>query len=424
MSVLVVLSLALVSLVSPGPSNSAPIKPAPSVKLTKATPSVKLTKATPSVKLTKAALAENPVQVLADPVTGELFVVEQPGRLRALSAAPGDAPAYDVSGSVSGGNEQGLLGAAFSRDGTWLYTNRTNRNGDTEITATPWSHGSADRSHSVLLLKVAQPYSNHNGGNLIVDRTGVLWIGLGDGGSAGSAVAVSGGLFRGGTAPIAAGACAVFGCGSFGGICTATGTTTDWMPLDVSSGTVSGSSSKAATKRLEPPDLGIPIERTGPGSTGRAAAPPASGDEMPGARAVGSIAIDATSAATSATGGPIAVARLARNVAPVTGTAAAMPPAPGRTAPRTACAWSEVLFGCGCMESITGSPDRGHHSNSWANVKTLPMQALAPMPTAPPVKTAGPVLPPGHRRYREWTNNPALAWEITWHAFCCHALHS
>ena len=184
-SVLVVLSLALVSLVSPGPSNSAPIEPAPSVKLTKATPSVKLTKAALSVKLTKVALAENPVQVLADPVTGELFVVEQPGRLRALSAAPGDAPAYDVSGSVSGGNEQGLLGAAFSRDGTWLYTNRTNRNGDTEITATPWSHGSADRSHSVLLLKVAQPYSNHNGGNLIVDGTGVLWIGLGDGGSAG-----------------------------------------------------------------------------------------------------------------------------------------------------------------------------------------------------------------------------------------------
>ncbi len=139
----------------------------------------------PTVKLTKVATAENPVLVLAEPGTGDLYVVEQPGRLRALMADASEVAAFDVSDSVSTGNEQGLLGAAFSPDGKWLYTNHTNRNGDTEITATPWANGEADQSKTVLLLKVSQPYSNHNGGNLIVDSKGVLWIGLGDGGSAG-----------------------------------------------------------------------------------------------------------------------------------------------------------------------------------------------------------------------------------------------
>jgi glucose/arabinose dehydrogenase len=41
----------------------------------------------------------------------------------------------------------------------------------------------ADVASRVDLLTVAQPYANHNGGEILVDDDGLLWIGLGDGGS-------------------------------------------------------------------------------------------------------------------------------------------------------------------------------------------------------------------------------------------------
>ena len=52
------------------------------------------------------------------------------------------------------------------------------------ITAYPFSTR-ADEKKAVEILKVSQPYSNHNGGGLDVTNDGVLWIGLGDGGSGG-----------------------------------------------------------------------------------------------------------------------------------------------------------------------------------------------------------------------------------------------
>jgi len=147
-------------------------------------PAGSATGAGPSLKLTRVASAERPVLVLADPSSGELLVVEQTGRVRKVGSEGGAPALFDISTQVSGGNEQGLLGAAFSNDAKWLYTNHTNRSGDTEISATPWIAGKADASARVLMLKVDQPYANHNGGGLVVDDAGVLWIGLGDGGSA------------------------------------------------------------------------------------------------------------------------------------------------------------------------------------------------------------------------------------------------
>jgi glucose/arabinose dehydrogenase len=137
-----------------------------------------------SYSLTKVTEADSPVQVLAHPKTQTVFVVEKTGQLRPLIDGTLGAPVLTITDITTGG-EQGLLGAAFSPDGGWLYTNHTNDNGDTRISAFPFVDGRAQSDKRKELLAVEQPYPNHNGGGLDVTADGVLWIALGDGGSSG-----------------------------------------------------------------------------------------------------------------------------------------------------------------------------------------------------------------------------------------------
>ncbi len=154
------------------------------VGLSSASFQLKQAHAAGTYSLKKIADADEPLQVLANPSSRALFVVEKTGRIRPLENNTLGASVLDVHTKVSSGGEQGLLGAAFSPKGDWLYTNNTDSNGDTRITAYPFSTR-ADEARAVELLKVDQPYSNHNGGGLDVTSDGVLWIGLGDGGSGG-----------------------------------------------------------------------------------------------------------------------------------------------------------------------------------------------------------------------------------------------
>jgi glucose/arabinose dehydrogenase len=59
----------------------------------------------------------------------------------------------------------------------------TDLNGDIQMVRYDIVRGRAVRPHP--LLAVAHPYPNHNGGQLLFDRTGMLLVGLGDGGNAG-----------------------------------------------------------------------------------------------------------------------------------------------------------------------------------------------------------------------------------------------
>jgi len=123
-----------------------------------------------------------------------LFVVERDGYIRILDTAGNvnPVPFLDINSSVgSVGGEQGLLGMAFSpnyeTDG-YFYINYTDNNGDTRISrlmVDSINPDSAIAASEELLLKVLQPYTNHNGGNLQFGHDGYLYIGLGDGGSAG-----------------------------------------------------------------------------------------------------------------------------------------------------------------------------------------------------------------------------------------------
>jgi len=131
-----------------------------------------------------------PVLVTSAPGDSRLFVVERPGRIRIVAGGSVLArPFVDITALTTSGGERGLLGLAFhpgyATNGR-LYVNHTDLEGDTrvvELTATDPDR--ADPSSLRTVLEVAQPFSNHNGGHLAFGPDGMLYIGLGDGGSGG-----------------------------------------------------------------------------------------------------------------------------------------------------------------------------------------------------------------------------------------------
>jgi glucose/arabinose dehydrogenase len=136
------------------------------------------------LQLTQVADVSQPVDLAVRPGDSALYVVEKGGRVRAVRDGAVDPTAVlDLSGAVSTGSEQGLLGLAFSPDGTHFYVNYTDTSGDTRIVEYAFAGGRADPSSARELLNVDQPYANHNGGHLAFGPDGNLWIGLGDGGS-------------------------------------------------------------------------------------------------------------------------------------------------------------------------------------------------------------------------------------------------
>jgi glucose/arabinose dehydrogenase len=117
---------------------------------------------------------------------GALYVAEKTGRVVAIRDGEVDAePVLDLTGEVSQGGEQGLLGLAFAPDGDHLYTNHTDLDGHTRITEWAMAGDVVEVESRREVLFVEQPFSNHNGGNLAFGPDGFLYVGLGDGGSGG-----------------------------------------------------------------------------------------------------------------------------------------------------------------------------------------------------------------------------------------------
>lgn len=121
-----------------------------------------------------------------------LFLLEKVGRIRILENGELISKPYlDISDRVGNqGNEQGLLGLAFHpsyKENGLFFLNYTNVNRDTVVARFRVTNNAniADPSSEVILISVKQPFSNHNGGSLAFGPDGYLYIGLGDGGSAG-----------------------------------------------------------------------------------------------------------------------------------------------------------------------------------------------------------------------------------------------
>ena len=133
--------------------------------------------------------------VQPDDTSDLMFVTEQGGVIYSFSSSnPQQANVFlDITDRVNrGGNEEGLLGLVFAPDyeeSGYFYVYYS----AADPTRSVLSRFSLDQENTdvtdpeseVIIMEVEQPYSNHNGGQIAFGPDGYLYLGLGDGGSAG-----------------------------------------------------------------------------------------------------------------------------------------------------------------------------------------------------------------------------------------------
>src|SRR5919106_6249931 len=119
---------------------------------------------------------------------GRLYVVEQAGRIRVVERGRVVRTFLDIRGLVASGGERGLFSIAFhpnSAQNRRFYVDYTDTAGNTRVVEYRSNGRTAIRSSRRQLIRIVQPYSNHNGGQLVFGPNGKLYVGMGDGGSGG-----------------------------------------------------------------------------------------------------------------------------------------------------------------------------------------------------------------------------------------------
>jgi glucose/arabinose dehydrogenase len=136
---------------------------------------------------------DSPVDVIGDPTSDRLFVVEKQGKIRVVEngeVAP--EPFMDISKLVlSTGNEQGLLSMRFHPDfatnGRFFvfFTDLSGTSQLMEAWADPNAPDFADRSTLRSILTIPQFGQYHQSGSMFFGPDGFLWLSIGDGGGIG-----------------------------------------------------------------------------------------------------------------------------------------------------------------------------------------------------------------------------------------------
>jgi glucose/arabinose dehydrogenase len=137
------------------------------------------------VGLEEVATLDAPTALVQRPGFDQLVVAERGGTVRVVDGGQVSEPIVEVETTAEG--ERGLLGIAFSPDGSHLYLSYTDEQGDSRLDewATGPAIGDVDRASRRNVLSVDQPFPNHNGGHVLFGPDGLLYFGLGDGGAAG-----------------------------------------------------------------------------------------------------------------------------------------------------------------------------------------------------------------------------------------------
>jgi glucose/arabinose dehydrogenase len=149
----------------------------------------------PALRLEELARGLKQPVYLTHDGTPRRFIVEQAGTIR-LIGEDGKLvrqPYLDIIKRVTSGGECGLLSVTFHpkfAENGFLYVNYTAKQKKqlqtivSRFTVDP-AATRVDAATEVVLLTIDQPYSNHNGGQLKFGLDGMLYIGMGDGGSGG-----------------------------------------------------------------------------------------------------------------------------------------------------------------------------------------------------------------------------------------------
>ena len=187
------LAIAVLSLAS-CTSQASPIVPPnsfPSRQLASDRPSAV---ASPSVAvLTRTRLAEarvdvvkvvdigNPMAIAARPGDDALYVGQRDGKVWAVHDEELDhEPILDISANVSVSFDRGLLGLAFSPDGSWLYVDYIDQTTAELVVAWPFHPGRVLRNGGRTIITIPQPGLVHHGGDIAFGPDGDLWISTGD----------------------------------------------------------------------------------------------------------------------------------------------------------------------------------------------------------------------------------------------------
>lgn len=149
----------------------------------------------PALRLEELARGLKQPVYLTHDGTARRFIVEQPGTIRIIGADGKllKQPYLDIVQRVTSGGECGLLSVAFHpkfADNGFVYVNYTakpNKQLQTIVSRfrTDPKGTRVDAATEQVLLAIDQPYSNHNGGHVLFGPDGMLYIGMGDGGSGG-----------------------------------------------------------------------------------------------------------------------------------------------------------------------------------------------------------------------------------------------
>lgn len=132
-----------------------------------------------------------PTALTAHPDGTELLVTQVTGQVRriALEQVSGhkvprlvDDEVLDLTGVTKfDGQNQGLLGLAFSKEGDRLLTAYTALDGSVTVESFPYEPGATvEPDAGTVILSVSHPLAGLSGGNITVSDSGDLFIGIGD----------------------------------------------------------------------------------------------------------------------------------------------------------------------------------------------------------------------------------------------------
>jgi glucose/arabinose dehydrogenase len=152
------------------------------------------TSTTIAAEPTFSATLGAPITDYVDPVdiavrnsaTPQSYIAERDGTVFELASdGTKGSQVLNISDLTIAQGEQGLLGLAFANDGSTAYINYTDLDGNTVIASFAVStDGTFNESSQNIITTIKQPYPNHNGGDIMVDTDGALYVFMGDGGFA------------------------------------------------------------------------------------------------------------------------------------------------------------------------------------------------------------------------------------------------